>query len=270
MQQVEKLAHVSAMGYLRLGAQTPFQTNHLISGQQTASIAASCKDDSTIAIVRPSVRSFVSKMGCKNITLLLVNYDNSFSEEELSPLPGTKKRHPSPLRPQRARLPLLLRDPHPDRNPFPPSLTRDDEDGDGRSDGEAQPHRVEDETSPDPCDEPWEDPRIKSFFHFERRRLDVRKYLEKLAEFRYVLSPRGAGFDTFRAWETISVGGCPILVKDEVHSTLVYEGTCSVLLSRMEDLTDPGFVSGLFNRSRVHRRESTKQLVSHWRREVER
>lgn len=85
------------------------------------------------------------------------------------------------------------------------------------------------------------DPTIRSLFHFERRRLSAAEYYSSLGAFRYVFAPRGAGFDTLRAWETISVGGCPILVEDKDCSTLVFEGTCADLVSRMEDLTDPGF-----------------------------
>jgi len=61
-------------------------------------------------------------------------------------------------------------------------------------------------------------------FHFELDRLAPRNYYKLLAEFRYVLCPRGNGIDTHRLWETLYSGSIPIVEQTEWSSYFISHG----------------------------------------------
>lgn len=65
--------------------------------------------------------------------------------------------------------------------------------------------------------------------------ISYRQYLQELAESKFVLSPRGSGWDCYRTWEALIVGSYPIVK----HSPLdvLYEGLPVVIVDDWNSIT---------------------------------
>jgi hypothetical protein len=257
--------YVSARAYLELRQQHPKQTAHVLTGQHTSRIAHNCRNNSVIAILRPSMREFVNRATCRNIILILVNYDNSFSAQDCE---YTRKLRPkrvfahnvetSALRKCRFLQSLPLGFPFHRLTTFA-VRERTNQWQARRSEilvsalGKTHRRRstlVESIKYTDCC--------VVDSTHTSLSQL-----YDRMSDFKYAVAPYGAGFDTFRAWEILSLGSCPIILRDETHSVRVYDNTCSVVIDSFEQLGNRSFVMHLMRRQYVR---PTIQYIDHWKR----
>lgn len=101
---------------------------------------------------------------------------------------------------------------------------------------------------------------VKEPSHTPQGRSD---YCKSLREFPFVLAPRGNGVDTHRIWETLYLGGIPVVLQDKAIVPLV-EGLPVVLLQRWSDLADERRVEEELDRIRHARWEATRLRMSWW------
>ncbi len=88
-------------------------------------------------------------------------------------------------------------------------------------------------------------------------------YLKSLREFPFVLAPRGNGVDTHRIWETLYLGGIPIVLRDKSIVPLV-TNLPVVLIRRWTDLMDSQLMREELDRIRQLRCDSARLRMSSW------
>ncbi|CAD6194143.1 unnamed protein product [Caenorhabditis auriculariae] len=87
-------------------------------------------------------------------------------------------------------------------------------------------------------------------------RIPFDEYLEELGNSKFVLSPRGAGFDCFRTWEAIIMGAIPIIERSPIDA--LYQNERILLVDSFDEITasllqetEEKFESHEFGRSKV-------------------
>ena len=60
--------------------------------------------------------------------------------------------------------------------------------------------------------------------------------LSTMAEYAFVLSPLGNGYDCFRTWEIFAMGSIPIVVNDEAFNMRVYDGVDAWIVNGAEEV----------------------------------
>jgi len=88
-------------------------------------------------------------------------------------------------------------------------------------------------------------------------------YLKSLREFPFVLAPRGNGVDTHRIWETLYLGGIPIVLRDKCIVPLVVNLPV-VLLRRWRDLMNDSLMKEEMARISQIQRNSARLRMSYW------
>ncbi len=94
----------------------------------------------------------------------------------------------------------------------------------------------------------------------EKGRID---YLSKLRSFNFVLSPQGNGVDTHRTWETLYMGGIPIVHRHPAVTPLL-EALPVVLVDDWRELQSTGFLEGEWHRIHSTRFDYSTLRVSFW------
>lgn len=74
----------------------------------------------------------------------------------------------------------------------------------------------------------------KDFIDYGEK-LDFDKYLSKIDEYKFVLSPRGNGFDTHRFYEILITGSIPIVERDDIAH--LYEKFNCIIIDNFSNLT---------------------------------
>jgi len=88
-------------------------------------------------------------------------------------------------------------------------------------------------------------------------------YLKSLREFPFVLAPRGNGVDTHRIWETLYLGGIPIVLRNKSIVPLARDLPV-VLLRRWTDLMDSRLMGEELARIRQTRWNPARLRMSSW------
>ena len=101
---------------------------------------------------------------------------------------------------------------------------------------------------------------VKEPLHTPEGRL---AYLKSLREFPYVLAPRGNGVDTHRLWETLYLGGIPIVLRDKAIVRLV-RGLPVMVLTRWSDLRNRRLLDEELDRIRREQWDATRLRMSSW------
>jgi hypothetical protein len=93
-------------------------------------------------------------------------------------------------------------------------------------------------------------------------------YLRQLRESPMVLCPEGNGVDTHRLWETLYMGGIPVMLENPALDDLV-EGLPVIRLRAWEELDNMSAIEELWDAA-VHRSWNQDRLLrSYWQREME-
>lgn len=62
-------------------------------------------------------------------------------------------------------------------------------------------------------------------------------YYEKIVQYKFVISPRGAGIDCHRTWEALCLGTIPIVIKNNIHEYFYRSGVPLFMVEHWDDLT---------------------------------
>ncbi len=90
-------------------------------------------------------------------------------------------------------------------------------------------------------------------------------YLRNLRSHPMVLAPEGNGFDTHRLWETLYMGGTPVIISNRYLPKEILKLPV-VILNSWEELEDLELVEQLWNLAQERRNSSFEFLkFSHWR-----
>jgi hypothetical protein len=76
----------------------------------------------------------------------------------------------------------------------------------------------------------------KEFCFKVNERLPFLEYMEQMSEFKFVLSPRGYGPDTYRTWEALLVGSIPVVHTSQLDS--LYAGLPVLIVDRWDRITE--------------------------------
>jgi len=84
-------------------------------------------------------------------------------------------------------------------------------------------------------------PRIQKFFRdkkfcYSPTKKSFNLYLQDLTQSKFVLSPRGHGFDCFKTWETLSCGSIPIVKSSPID--YLYEDLPVLIINEWEEITE--------------------------------
>ena len=93
------------------------------------------------------------------------------------------------------------------------------------------------------------------------------RYLSSLRGYNFVLSPPGNGVDTHRTWETLYMGGIPIVQRHPAISPLL-EGLPAVQVDDWRELQAEGFLESEWQRINAMACDFSKLRVSFWIREI--
>lgn len=101
----------------------------------------------------------------------------------------------------------------------------------------------------------------------ERTEFGRSKYLTELRSQNFVACPRGNGIDTHRLWETLYMGGFPIVQKHPALSSLV-ANLPVVVVNSWEEILDRNFLEAEWDRLSVLRSNFDVLRASFWKREI--
>ena len=94
------------------------------------------------------------------------------------------------------------------------------------------------------------------------------QFLSKTREHDMVLCPEGNGFDTHRFWETLYMGGIPVVVKNQYLDSLFDNFPCIALESWM-DLFDAEYIYREWLRAKNHTWDVSLLTFDYWKTEIE-
>ena len=94
------------------------------------------------------------------------------------------------------------------------------------------------------------------------RRFDKASYARLLAAQRFVLSPPGVGYDSYKTWEIIAAGAVPVVVPDAAFDERLFDGSPVVRLPPLPDLSRSSLEAALRSyAARRHRGEGHSTSV---------
>jgi len=88
-------------------------------------------------------------------------------------------------------------------------------------------------------------------------------YLKDLRKYNFVLCPRGNGMDTVRVWETLYMGGFPVIIKTPYMESIL-TGLPVLWISKWQEILDQDFLASSWHQlnSNIHYSKSLR--LTHW------
>jgi hypothetical protein len=93
-------------------------------------------------------------------------------------------------------------------------------------------------------------------------------FLAKTRSTNMVLCPEGNGFDTHRFWETLYMGGIPVVIKNPYLDTFFDKVPC-IKLNTWTELSDTKLIESLWHSANNKKWNSLFISFDYWRREIE-
>eukprot|EP00931_Biecheleriopsis_adriatica_P025541 TRINITY_DN15649_c0_g1_i1.p1 TRINITY_DN15649_c0_g1~~TRINITY_DN15649_c0_g1_i1.p1 ORF type:complete len:393 (-),score=68.50 TRINITY_DN15649_c0_g1_i1:207-1385(-) len=84
-------------------------------------------------------------------------------------------------------------------------------------------------------------------FWEETERVPIEQFLSKIAEYQFLLSPPGVGYDCFRHWEALAVGTVPMVLADPTMDLRVFDDTGANFIPPPDKLTSSSLAAALAN-----------------------
>jgi len=98
------------------------------------------------------------------------------------------------------------------------------------------------------------------------QKVSLEKCLELVAQYRFILSPPGVGYDCYRTWEALALGTVPLVHDDGLHDMRLYDGTEAKLL-RLDTVTPEDLRLTLATppRGNINRRATLDSWLAEWK-----
>ena len=105
----------------------------------------------------------------------------------------------------------------------------------------------------------------KNYCYKVKKRIPFLEYMEQMAEFKFALSPRGYGPDTYRTWEALMVGSIPIVHTSQLDS--LYADLPILIIDDWECLTQE-FLEKKYKEITSKKWPIDKLFMAYWERQI--
>eukprot|EP00931_Biecheleriopsis_adriatica_P025542 TRINITY_DN15649_c0_g2_i1.p1 TRINITY_DN15649_c0_g2~~TRINITY_DN15649_c0_g2_i1.p1 ORF type:complete len:399 (-),score=75.47 TRINITY_DN15649_c0_g2_i1:92-1267(-) len=108
------------------------------------------------------------------------------------------------------------------------------------------------------------DPEFADLVDFWDERVPIETFLKKVAEYQFLLSPPGGGYDCYRHWEALAVGTVPMVTVDPSMDLRLFDDSGATWIPPPEDLTKDSLAAALA-KGRDPSRHAKLLYADYWR-----